>query len=93
MNTNGQRMVRSRRIQARSRMTAAYVEWREACSLVNDAYCSWVSATGPRARVAFWRYNDALDAEERASEVYAGLVRCVAQLATSDRDLSGPLAA
>jgi hypothetical protein len=74
-------------------MIGAYVEWREACRLVNDAYCSWVSATGPRARVAFWRYNAALDAEEWAAEAYAGLVRRVGRLATSDGDLSGPLAA
>jgi hypothetical protein len=74
------------------RMISAYIDWREACRLVHDAYRSWASATGPRARVA-WRYTAALDAEERAAEVYASLVRRVAQLARSDGDLSGPLAA
>jgi hypothetical protein len=75
------------------RMISAYIDWREACRLVHDAYRSWANATGPRARVAFWRYTAALDAEERAAEAYARMVRRVRQLATSDRGLSGPLAA
>jgi len=74
-------------------MIGAYVDWREACHLVHHAYRSWASATRPHASVAFWRYNAALDAEERAAEVYAGLVRRVGRPATSDGDLSGPLAA
>jgi hypothetical protein len=75
------------------RMIGAYVDWREACRLVHDAYRSWACATGPRARVAFGRYTAALDAEEWAADVYASLVRRVGHLATSDRAFSGPLAA
>ena len=75
------------------RMIGAYVDRREACRLVYDAYRSWASATGPCARVAFWRYTAALGADERAAEVYAGLVRRVGHLATSDGEISGPLAA
>ena len=75
------------------RMLSAYVDWHEACRLVHDAYRSWASATGPRARVAFWRYTAALDAEEWAAEVYASLDRRVGDLARSDGDRSGPLAA
>ena len=75
------------------RMVRAYVDWREACGFVREAYRSWARATGPGARVAFWRYAAALDAEERAAEVYASLVRRVGHPATSDDDLSGPLAA
>jgi hypothetical protein len=76
------------------RMIGAYVDWREACFVVHDAYDSWASATGSLARDAFfWRYAAALDAEERASEVYASLVRRVGAVAMSDSDLSGPLAA
>jgi hypothetical protein len=75
-------------------MISAYVDWREACRVVHDAYRSWASTTGgPRARVAFWRYTAALDAEESAAAVYASLVRRVEHLATSDGALSGPLAA
>ena len=73
-------------------MIGAYADWREACRLVRDAYRSWATAIGPGARFAFWRYTAALDAEERAAEVYASLVRRVGHLATSDGDLSGPLA-
>jgi hypothetical protein len=75
------------------RMIGAYVDWREACRLVHDAYRSWTSATGSGTGVAFWRYTAALDAEERAADVYASLVRRVGHLATSDGHLSGPLAA
>jgi hypothetical protein len=75
------------------RMISAYVDWHEACRLVNDAYHSWANATGPGARVAFWRYTAALDAEEWAAEVYASLVRRVGHPATSDGDRSGSLAA
>jgi hypothetical protein len=75
------------------RMIGAYVHWREECRLVDDAYRSWASATGPRTRVAFWRYTAALDAEESAAEVYASLVRRVGDRVTSNHDLSGPLAA
>jgi hypothetical protein len=84
-----------RRTEARLADTTigAYVEWREACCLVHDAYRSWTSAAGPRAGVAFRRYMAALDAEEWAAEVYASLVRRVGHPPRSDGDLSGPLAA
>ena len=75
------------------RVINAYVDWREACRLVHEAYRSWASSTGPSARVTFWRYRAALDAEEWAAEVYAGLVRQLGQLATGDDDVCGPLAA
>ena len=74
-------------------MISAYVDWREACRLVDDAYRSWASVSGPSARAAFWRYTAALDAEEWAAELYANLVRRVGHQATSHHDLSGPLAA
>ena len=73
-------------------MIGAYVEWREACRVVHDAYRSWATATGPRAQ-AFSRYTSALDAEQSAAEVYASLVARVERVAPSDDDLSGPLAA
>ena len=75
------------------KMISAYVDWREACRLVHGAYRSWTSATGSRARIAFWRYTAALDAEERAAEVYANLVARVGHPAASYDDLAGPLAA
>ena len=75
------------------KMISAYVDWREACRLVHGAYRSWTSATGSRARIAFWRYTAALDAEERAAEVYANLIARVGHPAARYDDLAGPLAA
>jgi hypothetical protein len=57
-----------------NRLAVAYVGWREACRLVDNAYRSWVGATRPDAPIAFGRYTAALDAEERAANVYADLV-------------------
>jgi hypothetical protein len=61
----------------------AYVSWREACFQVSDTYGIWQSETGHGATSAFGRYASALDHEEHAAEVYAGLVRRAGQLAAS----------
>jgi hypothetical protein len=53
----------------------AYIDWRETCARVNDAYHLWSSETGPRGRIAFGAYMAALDAEELAAAVCGGLVR------------------
>lgn len=53
----------------------AYVDWREACGLVEDAHRCWGSATPAGAKIAFELYLAALDHEERAAVLYAGLVR------------------
>ena len=68
----------------------AYVSWREACLRVSDAYGSWASGTGPGATSAFGWYMAALDQEERAAEVYAGLVRRAGQLVSSKHDAVEP---
>jgi hypothetical protein len=63
---------------SRNRLVHKLVEgcvvWRETCGRVDDAYRYWTNETGPRDGVAFGRYMAALDAEERAAKVYAGLV-------------------
>jgi hypothetical protein len=69
----------------------AYVSWREACLQVKDAYCSWASETGLGATSAFGRYMAALDREERAAEVYAGLVRRAGRLASNRHRPAEPL--
>jgi hypothetical protein len=61
----------------------AYVSWREACLQVKDAYSCWATERGQGATSAFGRYMAALDREERAAEVYAGLVGRVGLLASS----------
>jgi hypothetical protein len=86
------RMRTRNETQLVNRTIGAYVGWREACRAVHDAYLLWTSATGPLARVAFWRYAAALDAEELAAEVYARVVRRFGDPATSDDDRPGTLA-
>jgi hypothetical protein len=50
----------------------AYVEWREECVRVWEAYHRWMNAGRTDAALAFLAYVAALDREERAAEVYAG---------------------
>jgi hypothetical protein len=52
----------------------AYVDWREESAHVWEAYHRWLSAGRTDAALAFRAYAAALDREERASEVYAGLI-------------------
>jgi hypothetical protein len=65
-------------------LVEAYVDWRETCARVNDAYRSWASETAPGARVRFGSYMAALAAEERAAGIYAGLVRRAEKLPWSE---------
>jgi hypothetical protein len=64
-----------RRERLADQLVAAYVEWRETCARVRDTYRSWASDTSPADRIAFGLYMAALDAEEQAAEIYAGLVQ------------------
>jgi hypothetical protein len=78
-------MNKLRQRQLVDRLIDAHVSWRETCLQVSDAYRSWSSDTGLGAASAFGRYMAALDREERAAEVYAGLVRRAGQLDLSRR--------
>jgi hypothetical protein len=71
-------------------LVEAYIDWRETCARLNDAYRSWADETGPRGRVAFGLYTAALDAEERAAAVYAGLVRRADELPWSEDPSAKP---
>jgi hypothetical protein len=68
-----------------------YLAWRETCARVDDAYRSWASETGPCRGLAFWLYMAALDAEEQAAEVYAGLVKRAEKLSWSEDPPAKPL--
>jgi hypothetical protein len=57
----------------------AYVDWRQECMRVWEAYERWLSAARADAGLAFPAYLAALDREERASEVYARLITAVAR--------------
>jgi hypothetical protein len=63
----------------------AYVEWREECVRVWDAYHAWRSAVRTDAALAFRAYLAALDREERAAEVYAVLSRELESVASTTR--------
>jgi hypothetical protein len=52
----------------------AYVEWREECAGVWDAYERWAGAPRIDAAGAFSAYRAALDREECASHAYAALL-------------------
>lgn len=75
-------------------LVEAYIDWRETCARVNDAYRSWTGETGPRGRATFELYTAALDAEQRAAEEYARLVRRADEMPWSedppDEPLGGP---
>jgi hypothetical protein len=67
----------------------AYVEWREECTEVWNAYGSWASAPPKDVRRAHAAYRAALDREEAAAKVYAGLMRRVGRLVeTTDYPLA-----
>ncbi len=73
------------------RLTEAYVSWREACVRVSRAYDSWAGGVGVGDESAFEWYMAALEQEERAAEVYAGLVRRVGQRVRREHDVLKPL--
>lgn len=52
----------------------AYIDWREDSAEVWEAYERWLAARRNNSGPAFSAYQDALDREERASQVYARLV-------------------
>jgi hypothetical protein len=72
-------------------LVEAYVDWREACVRVNDTYSDWISETVLGYRLASARYVAALDAEQHAADVYAGLVRRFRKLASSDARQAGEI--
>jgi len=49
----------------------AYVEWREECATVRDAYERWGRAMAGDCGSAFAAYWAAVDREERAADIYA----------------------
>ncbi|HEY4827639.1 MAG TPA: hypothetical protein VIH85_12770 [Solirubrobacteraceae bacterium] len=72
------------------KLVEAYVDWREACVQVDDAYRACARETGPWGAVAFGLYVATLDAEEQAADAYAGLVRRAARLPWTQERRSEP---
>ena len=72
-------------------LVEAYVDWRETCARVDDAYRLWASETGTGDGVTFGLYVAALDAEEQAAEVYAELVKRADRLPWTEDPVAQPL--
>ena len=64
----------------------AYVEWREECIEVRNAYGWWASASPEDVRRSHASYCAALDREEAAARVYAGLMKRVGHLVETGLD-------
>jgi hypothetical protein len=68
----------------------AYFEWREESTEVWNAYGWWASAPPEDVRRAHAAYRAALDREEAAAKVYAGLMRRVGHLVETADDPLAP---
>ena len=66
---------RLRRRREVNKVLDAYVEWRDACVAAQVAYGAWKVRRGGDRVLAFYAYEDALDREERAANVYARVIR------------------
>lgn len=66
--------MKQRHEQVSDEALDAYVDWREECTEVWDAYERWRRASPADAPLAFSAYCAAIDREERASHVYAEVV-------------------
>jgi DNA-binding NarL/FixJ family response regulator len=71
---------------------ACYAEWREACALVDDAYCDWLCAPAEEQSAAFAAYRAALDQEESAATVYRAVIDRLGSGAPAGADSSGAAA-
>ncbi len=66
--------VRSELVDA---LVDAYVEWREECLALAQAYQRWSSGSAADRDLAFAAYRAALDREQQASSIYADRSRRV----------------
>jgi hypothetical protein len=56
-----------------------YVEWREECVAVEDAYANWTNSPTEAAELPFAAYSAALDREQSAATVYGRAIERLAQ--------------
>ena len=57
-----------------------YVEWREECAAVEDAYANWTHAPREAAELPFAAYSAALDREQSAAGVYGRAIDRLARM-------------
>ena len=56
-----------------------YVEWREECVAVENAYANWANSSAETAELPFAAYSAALDREQSAAVVYRRALERLAQ--------------
>jgi hypothetical protein len=54
-------------VSTRFEVIERYVHWREACSVVRDAYDEWAGASAVNRPLSYAAYHAALDQEEAAA--------------------------
>jgi hypothetical protein len=64
----------------------AYVDWREECIAVWNAYRRWASAPREEAALAHGAYAAALDREDAAAKAYVRLMSSVGHLVETGLD-------
>ena len=57
-----------------------YVEWREECAAVQDAYTNWASAPAGEVDLPYAAYGAALDREQSAAASYSRAIVCLERL-------------
>jgi hypothetical protein len=81
-------MTSQRRRELIDHLMDAYIDWREECITLGDAYERWLNVSVAERSLAFAVYRAALDREQQASSVYADRFEVVARrLAVRPRPL------
>ena len=78
------RLLRKRLIDD---VLAAYLDWREACASLHDAYRHWSQSEVRDRQRGFLVYSAALDQEQRACAVYAEVARRAARWLAAGSDI------
>ena len=67
-------MIRRRNATCADECFDSWVAWRAACTTVEEAYHSWLTATKAQRPLAFSMYRDALAREEERADRHAAQV-------------------
>jgi hypothetical protein len=71
----------------------AYLEWRDQCAAVSNAYRAWADARKPDSEPAWRAYWAALEDEARASATYAAAVDVAAPITATHPTLAATTSA
>jgi hypothetical protein len=65
----------------------AYLDWRDQCAAVSDAYRRWADAEQADVASAWRAYETALDREEHASALYDEVVQRIGDLGAPESEI------